>query len=178
MTWLIAIAALAQGYAITGLDALNVVLPLALALALLWRVREFLPSHADMLILMAALGGLGMLVPMLAGAPACHLDGHRAGMYFGMLALPAWPCWTRARCVLQARREGWAAWLLAGDLVGMSLGMELGSLLGRGHLWGHHALMLAGMLLGMAASMALAGLIRRATVKTDSRGQAIAGRAA
>lgn len=175
MIWLLAISVLAQGSILLGWESLETTLLAAVAVALLWRVRSFLPSHADMLILMAAMGGLGMLLPVLAGAPACHLDGHRAGMYLGMILLPAWPCFTNARCVLEARRQGWAHWLVLGDLAGMVVGMEAASLLARGPGWLHHVVMLIGMLLGMGVSMAIAVSIRRANLKSDSRGQAIAG---
>lgn len=176
MIWLIAVAVLAQGWVLARGASLSFALPAAAAVAMLWSVRRFLPSHADMLILMAAFGGLGMLGPVLAGAPACHLDGHRASMYLGMILLPAYPCWTQARCVLQAHREGWAHWLGLGDLAGMAIGMELAAAwMPMTEPWIHHLAMTLAMLLGMAIAMSAAAWVRRATVKTDSRGQAIAG---
>ena len=159
MMWILAVATIAQGWILLGPASLEVAVPVALGVALLWRIRAFLPAHADMLILMAALGGFGMLLPVLYGAPACHLDGHRTAMYLGMILLPAGPCWTQARCVLEARRQGWVHWLLLGDLVGMVAGMEGASLIGRGRPWLHHVLMLVGMLLGMGVNMTIVSLV-------------------
>jgi hypothetical protein len=114
-----------------------------------WRVRAALPCKVDMALVMASLGGLGMLGGWIAGAggrsmgsegecPLCAsvragsvgLEGGSApeiaGMVGGMLALsiPAAVRWTR--CAVRARRSRalWGAVHLAGN-AGMLGGMAI-----------------------------------------------------
>lgn len=114
-------------------------------------------SHLDMILSMAGPGGFGMLLAQ-GGGPACHAS--MVNMTLGMLALTVPFCWTQARCLREARREGRGLQVLAADLVGMQAGMMLGHLPAQWIpasdarlAWLHHGSMLAGMLLGMTASM-------------------------
>ena len=123
-------------------------------------------SHLDMILIMASFGGLGMLLPaLLLPGPACHLQQSMSGflcMTGGMLLLTAPLSWRYARCIIEARREGYGGLALAVDLIGMQAGMMLGHLsisrwpMGDTRLvWIHHSIMLVSMLLGMLASMAV-----------------------
>ncbi len=125
-------------------------------------------SHLDMILIMASFGGLGMILPtLLLPGPACHLQQSTSGflaMTAGMLLLSAPLSWHSARCIIEARREGYGGLALAVDLAGMQAGMMLGHLsmtvsrwpVGDPRLvWIHHSLMLVSMLLGMLASMAV-----------------------
>ena len=79
-----------------------------------------------------------------------------------MLLLTAPLSWHYARCIAEARREGYGGLAFTVDLIGMQAGMMLGHLsisrwpMGDPRLvWMHHALMLVTMLVGMLAGMAV-----------------------
>lgn len=122
-------------------------------------------AHVDMILSMAGPGGFGMLLAQ-GGAPACHAS--MVAMTAGMLVLTVPFCWTQARCLLEARREGRGWQVLAADLVGMQAGMMLGhgpaqwvSPADPRMAWLHHGSMLVGMLLGMTASMFAVAYFRK-----------------
>ncbi len=129
-------------------------------------------SHLDMILIMASFGGFGMVLPtLLFPGPACHLQQSVSGFVYmtgGMLLLAAPLSWRFARCIIEARRDGYGGLALAVDLIGMQAGMILGHFsisrwpMGDTRLvWIHHALMLVSMLLGMLAGMAvLRGYVR------------------
>ena len=121
-------------------------------------------AHLDMILIMLAPGGLGMLLPLLwLPGPVCHAAGSSLGlltMSAGMLLFTVPWNWFCARCILQARHQGHGRAALLFDTVGMQLGMGLSHVLlsylptgTTGLLWLHHAIMLAGMLVGMIAAL-------------------------
>lgn len=153
------------GIATTALAALS---------AQAWMIRKYLPAHVDMLLLMLAWGGFGMLWGwQLDGA--MQAVGHSAahgvdrgwfrwlnGMKILMLVFAIPPSIWWARCLAPYRPFRWRlAWVLACDALGMVLGMMAGGRL-LGHslsavlgapVLAHHLAMLAGMLAGMAVTM-------------------------
>ena len=77
----------------------------ALLIWQLWSIRQYLNQHVDMLLLMSAYGGLGMLP--WPGAPACHASMQSfLAMSAGMLVCGVPAMLYGARCLQQARREG------------------------------------------------------------------------
>ena len=142
-------------------------IPVVAVLAMLAYTRERWDPHVDMVLLMAAPGGLGMLfamaLPELGWGPACHVQSTWSGygvMTAGMLLCSVPLSWQSARCLRQARDNGFGGRALLLDLAGMQVGMTLAhlpaTLLPMGDprtVWMHHALMLVGMLLGMFAGM-------------------------
>lgn len=120
----------------------------AIATPLLWQIRQLLPAHADMLLIMTAFGGFGMLLGGY-GQPTCHNSyAAQAGMLLASLPLSL----RYARCLQVPGRF----WLLAVDTIGMLLGMELGHRLASGvGPWAMHLSMLSGMNLGMGLRFAL-----------------------
>ena len=161
----------------------------ALALALLgaqaWLVRRYLPAHADMLLLMLAWGGFGMLWGwQLDGGLAAmqshgahhampgaamgqmHSSGFRwiSGMNTLMLLFAFPPSLAWARCLAAYRPfPVLLAWVLLLDAAGMIFGMMAGGRALGGPLgmllgasaFAHHLAMLIGMLAGMAITMSL-----------------------
>jgi hypothetical protein len=149
---------------------------LAVLSAQAWMVRRHLPAHADMLLLMLAWGGFGMLWGwQLDGAmqAAAHHAGR--GFYQGIFRWLNWmnvlmlvfafpPSLWWARCLVPYRPFRWRlVWVLALDAVGMVLGMMAGGRL-LGHplamaleapVLAHHLAMLLGMLVGMALTMVM-----------------------
>lgn len=123
--------------------------------------------HIDMILLMIGPGGLGMMaamgLPYWGMGPACHVQTTwtsywvmTAGMCLSSVPL----CWRFARCLRQARNEGYGGRALLLDLFGMQVGMTVThfpvTVLPMGDprsIWLHHGLMLVGMLMGMLASM-------------------------
>jgi hypothetical protein len=159
---LCAAAQVAILHVISGSAGLAPSVILVTIFALFAYTREHWDAHLDMLLLMAGPGGLGMMAAMLAG-PSCHVAltwSHYWTMSTGMLALSVPLSWHYARCIVQARREGYGGLALTLDLLGMQAGMALAhlplSLLGvsQPNLWLQHGVMLIGMLLGMTAGMA------------------------
>lgn len=140
-------------------------LVMAVAVAQLWQSRRLMESHADMLLMMASFGGLGMLIgPRLAGitVPACHEPGllSWASMFLGMTA-GALPALRYSRCLQVARKRRTLTRVLVLDAIGMQLGMMAGhylairlalSMPAAGALISHVA-MVAGMLIGMRVAM-------------------------
>ena len=123
-------------------------------------------AHLDMILIMGSFGGLGMILPtVLLPVPACHLQQSTSGFLYmtgGMLLLAAPLSWYSARCIIEARREGYGGLAFGVDLIGMQAGMMLGHLsisrwpMGDPRLvWMHHALMLVSMLVGMLVGMAV-----------------------
>lgn len=122
-------------------------------------------AHLDMYLAMIGWGGLGMMLPGLHYGLACHHIfnwQHYALMSGGMWLFALPPMWLGARCLIQARAEGYGSALLILDGLGMQLGMGLAHLplswLPMGDprvIWFSHASMLLGMTLGMMAAQGL-----------------------
>ncbi len=140
--------------------------------------RERWDPHLDMILLMAGPGGLGMMSAMLIG-PSCHVQ-HTWTSYWvmsGSMLLFSVPlAWLFARCLQQARRDGYGGRALLLDVVGMQAGMTLAYLpvgllpiADPRSIWLHHAMMLAGMLAGMLLSMAVLRYILRRATKSSSQ---------
>ena len=140
--------------------------------ALAWQIRQVLPVHADMFLIMTAIGGFGMVVGGY-GQPTCH---HSWAGTVGMLvcAVPASVAF--ARCLQGPRRYWW----LGLDLVGMLGGMEIGHRAAMGtdpwvmhlsmhpwvmhlsmHPWVMHLSMLVGMNAGMTLRLGVEELVGR-----------------
>ncbi len=163
-----------------ALQVLMVSLALATAVASTWRIRMRLNHRVDMLLVMAALGGLGMLVgtwiDRSTGSASAHVAMGHGGHQHGGSPWSMVPTWMTAlmlvaaipagialtRCAALAR-TGWRRWVsthIVGNglmVVGMVwvghwLGTALGRLTGSGVV-GHHAAMVLGMLLGMEVGM-------------------------
>lgn len=142
-------------------------LPILATLVLFAFTRQRWHPHLDMLLLMAAPGGLGMMLPMvlplLGFGPACHVRStwlSYAVMTAGMLLMSVPFAWQGARCLRQARQQGYGGRALFLDLVGMQAGMTLVHLplswlpmAAPRSVWVHHAWMVAAMLLGMLTGM-------------------------
>lgn len=127
---------------------------LAVGTALAWQIRQVLPAHADMFLIMTAFGGFGMVVGGY-GQPTCH---HSWAGTVGMLvcAVPASVAF--ARCLQGPRRYWW----LGLDLVGMLGGMEIGHRVAMGtHPWMMHLSMLVGMNAGMTLRLGVEELVGR-----------------
>ena len=130
-----------------------------------WSYRSWLGTHLDMVVLMCAYGGLGML----AGPPQCHDNTHSSlGMAAGMLALGLPPVFFGSRCFAAARRRGDAAAVLLFDTLGMAAGMGVmhveTSLISLSPLLKHFVMvfgMAAGMVAGSAISAAYSKYSRR-----------------
>lgn len=190
---LLALAVVAQGVGLIVMDGLGfrpglqlmvVTVALAAAVGQTWRVRGRLNHRIDMLLVMLAAGGVGMLAGMAidqwiaaagveagrgAAAHHCHQDASPwAAVWTWMtglmllLAIPASLAWTR--CAALAR-TGWrrfvsthlvgnAAMVVAMVWFGHWFGPALGRLI-RAPMTGHHLAMVMGMLLGMEAGMLL-----------------------
>lgn len=131
-------------------------------LAIFVFTRDRWDPHLDMVLLMAAPGGLGMLLALTLG-PACHVQRTWTAygvMTAGMLLVSVPVAWQSARCLQQARRDGYGGRALLLDLLGMQAGMTVAHLpvtllpmADPRSIWLHHGLMLVSMLLGMLAGM-------------------------
>jgi hypothetical protein len=132
---------------------------LMLLVIYLWRSRLYLNSHADMLLIMFASGGLGMLLGMWS-----HMS-HAADftvwwpMCTGMFALGLAPAIAFSRCLRAARRHNYLLRALLIDSAAMLAGMWLSTSVGIGHgewmMMSRHFTMLGGMMLGMIAGMGI-----------------------
>jgi hypothetical protein len=186
--WILAAAVAAQGVGLivaarpAAAETTQIALvtaALAAATAMTWRVRMRLNHRVDMLLVMGAVGGLGMLLGgwldtwLASSDMATHgaHGGHGARSAWAMVptwmtglmlaaAIPASALWTR--CAVLAR-TGWRRWLsthvvgngvmvVAMVWVGHWLGHPLGSLVGSMAV-GHHAAMVLGMMVGMELGM-------------------------
>lgn len=194
VAWVLAVGVAAQGVALvvmdglglsTGLQVLVVTLALAAAVGQTWRVRERLNHRVDMLLVMLAAGGLGMVVgtaidqqlaesaaAAMGHGPAGHCHGHSSSPWAAvwtwmtglmlLLAIPASLAWTRCARLARLSRRRWVSTHLVGNaamVVAMVwFGHWFGHSLGRlmqAPATGHHVAMVVGMLLGMEAGMIL-----------------------
>jgi hypothetical protein len=180
--WLLAAAVFGQAaglWRLAHLDARALALGLFSAAAVYagWRARRLWSPHLDMILVMGALGGFGMLlgtwadarfVPSLAGV-ACPMHSRAdAGLFTWMTglmllaAVPPGAAWSRCLNRFRGHWPSFAA-ALAVDTAGMLAGMiafglwfaEPFALLAGSAAAGMHLAMLAGMLGGMAAAMPL-----------------------
>lgn len=149
-----------------------------------WMARGRWPAHADMLLLMAGLGGLGMMIGGWVDAgfpmqpPMGHHHHHHAITLAGvctwmvgfMLLFAVPPSAVFSRCLAPIRRKPLLlAMALALDCTGMIIGMFLAAAWWGmplmhwtgSHFAGHHLAMLIGMLGGMIPAMLLRDLILR-----------------
>lgn len=148
-----------------------------------WLVRRMLPAHTDMLLLMMAWGGFGMLLGWFLDGGLGGMQSHAAhhamaghdmtpiysgafrwvnGMNALMLLFAFPPSVQWARCLSPYRRFPWRlAFVLLMDAAGMIFGMMAGGRL-LGHslamildapAFAHFIVMLFGMLAGMALTM-------------------------
>ncbi len=164
--------ALAAGVAVQGIllwnasglkfpEAIQYWAALAFVAALvmeLWRWRRYLNPHADMLLIMFAMGGAGMGF----GGMSCHITGWADWLRMNglMLSIGLAPAVPLSRCLQAARREGTLLSTLLLDGVGMLAGMKLASLVSLATLtpWASivsHAVIMTGMIAGMGVAMAL-----------------------
>jgi hypothetical protein len=103
-----------------GPGALVIAATLAWATWQVWSYRGWLSRHVDMIVLMCAYGGLGMM----PGAPQCHETARTwFGMAAGMLVLGLPPVFWGSRCFAAARFQGNAVIVLLFDTLGMTAGM-------------------------------------------------------
>lgn len=136
---------------------------LAILVQQLWRYRRILNVHVDMLLIMGAFGGLGMLLGSQwgGGSPhASHVMGTAAwwGMMIGMVAFGTIPAIPFSRCLQYARANRLLILVLLIDCAGMTAGMLAVHLVPMSHasrfaIILHHLLMMIGMLLGMMLAM-------------------------
>lgn len=130
---------------------------LTLLVMSLWQWRIHLNAHADMVLIMFASGGLGMLLGM--PDTKSHAMDFVAWwrMCGGMIVLGLVPAIAFSRCLRAARREGRLLWSLSIDITAMLAGMWLANCAKTEHgEWmalTRHASMLGGMTLGMVAGM-------------------------
>jgi|SRR5690242_19719664 len=131
----------------------------------IWRYRDWLGPHVDMIVLMCGYGGLGMML----GAPHCHDTAQGwFEMTAGMLALGLAPVFFGSRCFGTARRRGNALVVLLFDTLGMAAGMgavhlEM-SFVSPSPLLKHFV-----MIFGMAAGMIAGSIIGAACSKRSPR---------
>ncbi|HXE13080.1 MAG TPA: hypothetical protein VN633_13220 [Bryobacteraceae bacterium] len=130
---------------------------LTLLVMSLWQWRIHLNSHTDMVLIMFASGGLGMLLGM--PETKTHSMDFIAWwrMCGGMIVLGLAPAIAFSRCLRAARREGRLLWSLSIDVTAMLAGMWLASRAKTEHgEWmalTRHVSMLGGMTFGMIAGM-------------------------
>jgi hypothetical protein len=131
---------------------------LMLLVATLWRARFYFNPHADMLLIMFASGGFGMLL----GMPLSHHMSHMVDftiwrMCAGMLLFGFAPAVAFSRCLRAARQRGVLAVALLIDFSAMLAGMWLSTRVRIGPdeqlVFNRHLAMLGGMMLGMIAGM-------------------------
>ena len=124
-----------------------------------WRWRRFLNSHVDMLLIMCASGGLGMLLGMPMPSHAAHSANSAAlwRMCVWMFVFGFAPALLFSRCMRTAYRHGYLLWALLIDCSAMLAGMWISSQVRLGHEhWtaiGRHLTMLGGMTVGMIFGM-------------------------
>ena len=138
---------------------------LMLLVVTLWRARLYFNAHTDMLLIMLASGGLGMLL----GMPLSHHMSDTADfaiwwrMYAGMLLFGIAPAVAFSRCLRVARQRGFLARALLIDSSAMFAGMWLSTRVsvgpGEQMLLNRHLAMLGGMMFGMVAGMWIRSLL-------------------
>jgi hypothetical protein len=136
----------------------------------LWSIRRHLNQHIDMLVLMTAYGGFGMLP--LPGAPSCHVSTRAFLMMTGgMLMIGFPPMLLAARCMQEARREHRLVITLAVDVLGMLAGMITAHFVTPiAPVLLHHTSMVFGMIAGMgAARYVLLRVVARAKIVSGFR---------
>jgi hypothetical protein len=153
------IAAIAPMSRAQALQFLLGAICLMLLVTYLWRSRLYLNSHVDMLLIMFASGGLGMLLGM-----SSHMS-HAADftvwwpMCAGMFVLGLAPAIAFGRCLRAARRHGYLLRALLIDSSAMLAGMWLSAFVTIGHgewmMMSRYFTMLGGMMLGMIAGMGI-----------------------
>jgi hypothetical protein len=134
---------------------------LVIATVELWRLRQHLNPHVDMLLIMFSIGGAGMAFSLPAGV-SCHTVGwpewlEMSGFMIGAGLLPSL---VYSRCLREARREKRLCTTMAFDSVGMLGGMKLAGFISTASsgAWAaiaSHTFMVIGMMAGMIAGMAL-----------------------
>jgi hypothetical protein len=165
MRFVLAASVAVQGFILWNASQLSLreSVQYSMALALLvavvaefWRRRRFLNPHADMLLIMFSLGGLGMAL----GGVSCHVVGWAEWLRMNglMLGIGLGAAVPFSRCLQRARRDGRLFSTLVFDSVGMIGGMQAASLVMVGPLgsWAvilHYAAMMSGMIGGMGAAM-------------------------
>ena len=136
---------------------------LILLVVYLWRSRLYLNSHADMLLIMFASGGLGMLAGMSSHMPHTTDFIVWSRMCLGMFVLGLAPAVAFSRCLRAARRRGYLFRALLIDSSAMLAGMWLSTFVriehGEWMMISRHLTTLAGMMLGMAAGMWVRSLV-------------------
>jgi hypothetical protein len=163
----------------------------ALAAYQAWMARERLPAHFDMLLLMGALGGLGMMLgtwidkgfptvpplpPAMPRAPSLRPVATWMTWLMLLFAVPPGALWSRCLAPVR-RRPGWLAFALVVDAVGMVAGMILVASwwtrslmhLTGSHFSAHQLAMLVGMLAGMLPAMWLRDLVFRIASREPPR---------
>lgn len=153
---------------------------LSLLVTYCWRSRRYLNSHADMLIIMWASGGLGMLFEMPVSSHAAPLI-HIAvwwRMCAGMLALGILPAVAFSRCLRTARHHGYLFSALLIDSSSMLGGMSIAGCIPAAHgpwmMTSQHFSMLGGMTIGMIAGMTIrSAVFERRPLEAQARKEAV-----
>lgn len=134
---------------------------LVIATVELWRLRQHLNPHVDMLLIMFSIGGAGMAFSLPDGV-SCHAVGWPEWLQMSgvMIGAGLFPSIAFSRCLRQARREKRLCTTMALDSAGMLGGMKLASLIsttssGAWAAIASHTFMVIGMMAGMIAAMAL-----------------------
>ncbi len=156
-----------------------------------WMAREKLPAHFDMLFLMGALGGLGMMLgtwidkgfpvsppppPPMPRPPSLRPVATWMTWLMLLFAVPPGALWSRCLAPMR-RRPAWLAFALLLDAVGMVTGMILVASvwtrplmkLTGSHFSAHHLAMLVGMLAGMLPAMLLRDALFRVASSSRQR---------
>jgi hypothetical protein len=136
---------------------------LILLVVYLWRSRLYLNSHADMLLIMFASGGLGMLAGMSSHMTHATDFIVWCRMCLGMFVLGLAPAIAFSRCLRAAHQRGYLFRALLIDSSAMLAGMWLSTCVriehGEWMMISRHFTTVAGMMLGMAAGMWVRSLV-------------------
>jgi hypothetical protein len=138
----------------------------------LWRWRQLLNPHIDMLLIMFSIGGAGMAFSLPDGI-SCHAAGWPEWLQMSgvMIGAGLMPGIVFSRCLQEARREGRLWSTVACDIAGMLAGMKIAGLIsttssGAWATIASHTFMVIGMMAGMIVAMALrrAGPYKRSSM--------------